>query len=176
MHPIIERPIKWNEARYDREFNHELTCDLLFEEIQEYNEATTEVDKLDALIDIYFVSIGALWKLGVDPNKTLKEISIQLPTLDLEVFLTAFMESIEHQKHIANLCMLVEASCNLMLEMGLSEKQCIDAILIVCDSNDSKTINKTPSYVKANIDKGDSFIPPEPRLQEILDRRVKDES
>lgn len=63
-----------------------------------------------------------------------------------------------------------------MWKMGLNLSQIIQAIHVVCDSNDSKACKKTESFVKANIDKGKNFIRPEPRLQEILDERPKKSS
>ena len=64
---IYERPAEWNALRYKREYNHNLYTDLLFEEYSEYETAKTLVDKLDGLADIFFISIGALWKLGKSP-------------------------------------------------------------------------------------------------------------
>ena len=58
-----------------------------------------------------------------------------------------------------------------MWKMGLTPEQIERAIHVVCTSNDSKTAAKTPSHIKANIDKGEGFIAPEPQLQEILNER-----
>ena len=112
---FIARIIAWNMQRYDQKFDHTLTFNLLQEEVKEFAEAEHSVDKLDALIDMTYIALGAMWK------------------------------------------------------MGLSQEQIEDAIHVVCDSNASKTATWTPIHIKANIDKGKSFIPPEPRLQEILD-------
>lgn len=114
---FVKRIVSWNSARYEQEYDHTLTCDLMHEEFQELCASTADVDKLDALVDITYVAIGAMWKLG------------------------------------------------------LSDEQIRQAIHAVCDSNDSKSVTKTASHVKANIDKGKDFIRPEPRLQEILDAR-----
>ena len=118
---IPERIIDWNKERYEQEFDKDLTHSLLTEEVQELLDSTTTVDTLDALVDIIYVSIGAIWKLG------------------------------------------------------LSAQQINEAILVVCDSNDSKTVVKTPSHIKTNINKGASFIPPEPRLAAILQAAFVDE-
>ena len=117
---MINRICKWNAARYAQEDAPDLLVNLLEEELDEYGVAyvdNVEVDQLDALVDIIYIAIGGMWK------------------------------------------------------MGLSAEQIEAAIHIVCDSNDSKSAKKTPSHIKANIDKGAEFIPPEPRLQEILDAR-----
>lgn len=114
MKEIIARVIAWNGKRYPQVYNHTLTVDLLYEELNELDSALSKVDKLDALIDIIYVSIGAIWKLGLD-----------------------------HQR--------IE-----------------EAIHIVCDANDSKSVAKTDPHIKANINKGPNFVPPEQRLLELL--------
>ena len=115
MRDFIGRIIHWNHQRYNQDFDHSLTFKLLDEELAEFNDAETDVDKLDALVDIVYVAIGAMWKLG------------------------------------------------------LTKWHINEAIQVVCDANDSKTVRKTAAHLKANIYKGDFFVPPEPALQEILD-------
>ena len=113
---FIKRIINWNNARYgNAPMVVALTHELLKEEVREFNEATTPVDTLDALVDIVYVATGA------------------------------------------------------MAKMGLDESQIYRAIHAVCDANDSKSVVKTNAAVKANVDKGPDFVPPEARLQEILD-------
>lgn len=115
---FIRRIIAWNKARYKQKFNHALTHALLAEEVSELLRAEHQVDVLDALVDVTYVAIGAMYKLG------------------------------------------------------LTDQQIVDAIHAVCDANDTKSITKTPSHIKANTTKGPDFVPPEARLQEILDERV----
>jgi predicted HAD superfamily Cof-like phosphohydrolase len=117
MKQIINRVVSWNAQRYEQEFDRLLTKNLLKEEILEFEEASQEVDQLDALVDTIYVAIGAMWKLG------------------------------------------------------LNETQIQDAIFAVCDANDTKTASKTPSHIKASIDKGTGFTPPEVSLQRILNER-----
>jgi len=59
-----------------------------------------------------------------------------------------------------------------MHKLGLSELDIYKAIHAVCDANATKSVTKTPSHIKANTTKGEDFVPPEARLQEILDERV----
>lgn len=66
MKEIIERVIHWNGERYDQEFDHKLTRNLLTEEALEFEESSTDVDRLDALVDLIYVSIGAMWKLKLN--------------------------------------------------------------------------------------------------------------
>jgi hypothetical protein len=114
---FVERVVDWNNLRYTQEYDKELLLSLLDEEINEFFTAITEVDQLDALIDIIYISIGGMWK------------------------------------------------------MGLTKNQIVTAINIVCDSNDTKSISKTASNVKANINKGVNYQPPEPQLEALLDER-----
>ena len=116
---IIQRVVDWNSARYPQVYNHQLQVSLLTEEVQELAEAQeSPVDTLDALCDITYVAIGAMWKLGLSPD------------------------------------------------------QIAEALHIVCDSNDSKSLpaHKVDPAVKANKSKGDSFVPPEPALKALLER------
>ena len=106
---LINRICNWNAARYEQKFDHNLAFRLLDEELNEFLEASKQnnkVEQVDALVDIIYVAIGALWKLGFN--------SCQIAT----------------------------------------------AITIVCNSNDSKAIKKTPIHLKANIDKGEDYISP----------------
>ena len=106
---LINRICDWNAARYEQDFNHNLAFRLLNEELNEFMSASQQinrVEQVDALVDIIYVAIGALWKLGFNP------------------------EQIER------------------------------AITIICDSNDSKVVKKTPNHLKANINKGKDYIPP----------------
>ena len=69
MKEIIERVIHWNSARYDQEFDHKLTRNLLTEEVLEFEESTKDVDRLDALVDTIYVALGAMWKLGLSSTQ-----------------------------------------------------------------------------------------------------------
>jgi len=51
----------------------------------------------------------------------------------------------------------------------LDAKQIDKCLNAICDANDTKIAIKTDPSVKANIDKGANFIPPEARIKEILD-------
>ena len=59
---------EFNEAQY------QLYCNLISEEFNELVASTTEVDDLDALIDILVVTIGAIHSLGADAEGAWKEV------------------------------------------------------------------------------------------------------
>ncbi len=115
---LIKSICDWNRDRYDQEFNGSLAHDLLSEEVDElYNAClldNNDVEIVDALVDIIYVAIGALWKFGFNPDQI-------------------------HR-----------------------------AIEIVCESNNSKTAAKTEAHIKANINKGDTYVAPTEGLKKLL--------
>jgi len=114
---LIKDICNWNKDRYEQEFDSFLTYNLLYEEVDElYNAcmASDNIEQIDALVDIIYVAIGALWK------------------------------------------------------MGFSSEQIYTAIAIICKSNNTKSITKTESHIKANLDKGDTYIPPTEDLVKLL--------
>lgn len=181
---LVGRVFTWNERRYDRDYNQALFLSLLTEEWQEWMEASADVDLLDALIDIQFVALGGVWKLNV-----VDEVDMQLAQeaayviVDKIIELDDFQPAYAIMNYIASIqngtisplvgAIVIQllAECQVKL-MGLTHAQAERAFEVVCDSNDSKTIKKTASDVKANVDKGNFFIAPEPRLQGILDERL----
>lgn len=179
---IYNRVCVWNERRYDRVYDMSLTVSLLREEYTEYFEAIQPVHQLDALCDTIYVALGALWKVDLNESvmqsdmQTAAEITHALMEANViePIYLVgSFIDSIEHDTNmpdslalqvIVNLCMVQ------MQLMRLELKECYAALLVVCDSNDSKSIKKTDPTVKANVDKGEFFVAPEPRLNKILEK------
>lgn len=186
MQNVFKRVSEWNAKRYDQEYNHELTIALLREEYREWCVAETDVDKLDAICDVIYVAMGALWK-----SKESLSVEVMQYTflnldklLDIEVehpmyLLGSYLDDAEFSDQQGNALWLyyVIAVANFQAaETGLSMEELIKALNVVCDSNDSKSIKKTASDVKANDgDKGVYFTPPEPRLQEILNNLVSEQ-
>lgn len=177
---VYERVSNWNAARYDRVYNQDLALGLLREELQEYLDATSDVDRLDALCDITYVAMGCVWKLNADEaiddfvanavgylNAVLPEALLE-PAHILTAYLTALEHDVDWPPHmICHICVLL--ANRQMARMGLQPEHIEAALLAVCNANDTKTIAKTDSSVKANVDKGSFFKSPEPALQAILD-------
>lgn len=182
MKKIYDRVAKWNSQRYDRQHNLPLTLSLLDEELSEYYEAKKQVDRLDAMCDVLYVALGAVWKLGVDDF--LAEYSSKAATeVDNIVQATPYMPVRWMHSVIANLwhCAstpvpqdlfkIVNLAFTQMLYMGLEYDEVFEALNIVCDANDSKIIVRADPDKKANDgNKGPYFKDPEPRLQAIIDR------
>jgi len=181
MNTVLQRVGAWNAARYEQEHSLPLTISLLREEQREFLEAKTPVDRLDALCDLIFVSIGALWKLNVQTEdlnaaqaQAVQVVQNQLDCNELypAMYNSTYIDVLEfdHDYPMAMSLQLIITSCLAeMTSFGLDNSQCIEALLIVCDANDSKTITKTANDVKANIDKGPYFKAPEPRLTKLLE-------
>lgn len=188
MEQIYNRIALWNSRRYDREYDAELAFNLIKEELQEYLDAETEVDRLDALCDITYVAMGMHWKANLS-MQTLHEteqdalINAQHLMLDAdrcgESIIALTLQELS-KASFENVGILIAYTTNSLLAicalaardyLRLTQQQFKDAMLVVCDSNDSKSVTKTASNVKANKDKGQYFIPPEHRLQIILDSR-----
>ena len=116
----VTRICYWNSERYEQEFDKALTTMILAEELGELASAKEEVDQLDALIDLVYIAIGGMWKLGLKPHQ---------------------------------ICLAIGA---------------------VCTSNESKAVERVAANIKANINKGENYVPPEAVLQTILDARCKE--
>ena len=173
MLQVYQRVSEWNAARYARLYNKELALSLLREEYKEYLEATNPVDRLDALCDMAYVAMGVLWKLDVSDEdmQTAGQHSVQVISalLDINelnpvVMTSTYLDVLEYQKDyppLVTMNFIITACFTEIHGMGVDP---IAAMTIVCDSNDSKSVKRVAPHVKANIDKGENFIPPEPRL------------
>tara|TARA_R110000796_G_scaffold9074_2_gene31186 strand:+ start:9067 stop:9579 length:513 start_codon:yes stop_codon:yes gene_type:complete len=156
---IFKRVGDWNAQRYSRKYNQQLTSKLLNEEHQEYFDAITRVDKLDALCDVCYVAMGGLWKLGINDvfsnNDTYLFGNILRGIKNSEIMLKVI---------IATAIELAET------DLGITQETFVKAMTIVCDANDTKTAPQSlvDSNVKANINKGKGFVPPEARLAKLL--------
>ena len=74
-----DRIIAFNKARnISKNFSIWTEYENLKEELTELVDATTDDDRIDALCDVIVFAVGAMWKLGYNPDvaldETLKEI------------------------------------------------------------------------------------------------------
>lgn len=173
---IKSRVEKWNSERYTREYNHELSVKLLKEELSEWFDAETAVDKVDALCDIVYVAFGVIWKVNVDEltlNLSVEQAYNQLcskekPIAIIEKTIAKYDNDNDYPVTTAMDVIILAALAELH-NMGLTTDEVFEVLNIVCDSNDSKSVKKVESHVKANDgDKGSNFIAPEPRLLQVL--------
>lgn len=68
---LINRTIEWNTIRGNTSdtLNWNLEYKMLLEEVSELDDATNDVDRLDALLDTLFVAYGSLGKMGLSADK-----------------------------------------------------------------------------------------------------------
>lgn len=182
---IYARVANWNSLRYEQEYDHKLSVALLEEELEEYYEADTSVDQLDALCDLIYVAMGIIWKCktpvkvmayNADLAQEFLTGLLKTNSYDPIFFLSSTLAKFKYDNHPpANVAAIVVTTCfTQMTGMGFNLSESMNAMMIVCISNDTKSYKKTPAHIKANSgDKGSDYIPPEPRLQAIIDRMVK---
>lgn len=186
---IFERVCTWNSRRYDRTHVVTLTCSLLDEEYStEYLESTEEVHRLDALGDTIYVALGGIWKEDVTDEQMNYDLVlasemvndlVKANTLPPHYYIPAFRYALEHEvempKSTALMCIVNLCLLQMQVEFNFTLEQCYEALVVICDSNDSKSIpsDKVDPSVKANTDKGNFFVAPEPRLQALLDKRYE---
>lgn len=184
---LYKRVSDWNAARYDRELNVALAHNLLREEFDELLEAIKPVDQLDALCDISYIALGIIWKCNLDDEQQLSQLSVNGFNLAIgmdnmnahayvEPLLLGLIEQIKKgEDHLIEFCFAIIALSAFQsgMRFGFNLDHFFTALDIVCDSNDTKPAKKTASDVKANIDKGATFVAPEPRLQKLLDKVEK---
>lgn len=184
---VFARVAAWNALRYDQVFNLTLLTNLLDEEFNEMLTDETPVLKLDGYCDTIYVALGGLWKLGEFDINLANAFGEAGVTIDEAAATGAFNTVEDINTAIAlNLAALksdkfsvvpqtlanVLAAICLLCHMAAERKFGVNvyaALEIVCDSNDTKAVKKTAANVKANIDKGATFVAPEPRLQALLD-------
>lgn len=70
---ICKGIVQWNKDRGLTEFSKVAEWRMLKEELDEFQEAATDDEMVDALADIIVVATGALFKLGYDPTLVMKE-------------------------------------------------------------------------------------------------------
>jgi hypothetical protein len=174
------RAANWNALRYDRVYDRELSRKLAMEEILEYMTAKTPLDTLDACCDIAFVTFGMIWKLNMTEAECEAAIEAAhtanlawydtgLPLFDgMQVALECQSGKLHKPTELKYAMALVGLAMTGMRELGLTQAQVNEALDIVCDSNDTKTITRLASEDKGTL-KGPCFIGPERGLARILE-------
>lgn len=184
---LYSRVALWNSRRYDQQLSLQLQLNLQREELQETIDATTDVDRLDGHIDQQFVAIGGLWKLGLSEEEAILALEACSLYWSIAIGQDSYADVLERlESHMQMLEIAIEygytesslavvfggiaaLNAGAMSLLGYTQEERFAAAQIVCDSNDTKAVKKTASDVKANVDKGALFIPPEARLQVIVE-------
>lgn len=179
-----ERVANWNEARYSRIYNNELTCNMIDEELGEYfDNIDNEVEKLDALGDIMFVAMGALWKIGFDSLDEVvatNEWGEDHSWLDKANSIPSVVLAISFSKAIRfgfiapkeGLMILITLAFAQAESNGYTGDQFKRAVLTICDSNDTKAVERVSPDVKANLNKGEQYVSPTKALTKIVEEML----
>lgn len=183
----VTRVNAWNAARYNQIYNYELAEKLLVEEISELFAAQDIINQMDAIGDIMFVAIGIFWKLKL-PVELIQDC---LYFQDLRVMSpieasrwkiqseSAFYEYIDEtiEESYPGVSFALHAIFHVCLPY-LASKQLqhlvYDILAAICTSNETKSVKRVVSTVKANDgDKGDKYIPPTTDLKKLYDNTIK---
>lgn len=189
--PTTQRVINWNAQRYDQVYDYNLACRLLLEETEELFQATSVVEKMDAIGDICFVAIGVFWKLGFTNQQiydmlyvhdlrsvTMEEAhncTIWLQSVAFDIIGEKEEEGVYPGFTLALFSLFIVALGALR---GLGLQNLFYEILhAICDSNDTKAVQgKVASNVKANTTKGLGYVPPTAKLFELYNMEMKKRS
>lgn len=185
MPNIVQKCIAWNAARYDQVYDRELACKLLTEETLELFATHDPIERLDAIGDIIFVAIGVFWKLGLTTEQIEDLFGVEdeiLKTIDMEKI---YVNCDQVQSYLFDILpegidgaypgIALATYCSFLVALGalsgMGMQVCFyDVCMAICDSNDTKEVKgKTDPTIKANVVKGDSFVPPTQRLEEIYE-------
>jgi len=178
---VYDRVSVWNSKRYDRTYNYELLVSLLEEEIQEFYDSNSKLERIDAVCDTMYVALGGLWKLQITDIEIAEcfvgcssvipdivECSPYPPIMYVRTFIDAIKYGSESGAEVS-VTLIVQACMYQLSSMLGSTELAYEAMEAVCDSNDSKSIVRVPSNEKANgIDKGDYYVPPTVKLNAII--------
>jgi hypothetical protein len=179
---VFESVSSWNSKRYDRVYNSELLVSLLTEEINEYYDADSPVQVLDALCDTTYVAFGGLWKMQVPVEEIQNLFNMSAEMISNIVqsgpyppigYVRAFIDSLSSTDDVppSFSCVSVIQTCMLqMLEMLGTPELVFEAMSAVCKSNDTKTIKKIESSEKGYGPKGSVYVSPTAELTKILEK------
>lgn len=182
MFRVFHKVIAWNKARYEQVYSNELTVQLLTEEFDEWLVADTNVLSLDALCDISFVAMGALWKLqeteGESTVRTKRSLAytddvIEQGEIPPGIAIAASIAMLKHNFAFLSpgqaLHHIISLALAEMMGLGLDYEKCISALLIVCASNDTKLIAQVASTDKGfENGKGEFYKTPTTGLMRLL--------
>ena len=69
MKNFITSVCNWNSLRYDQIENKPLNIALLTEEFLEFINKNDTIDLIDALVDMMYINIGAIYKMGYSADE-----------------------------------------------------------------------------------------------------------
>jgi len=97
-----------------------------------------------------------------------QEYTHTLQTALLKDTVSKFTYADSRVERVKELSDIIYLAIGALWKLGLGESQIRNSIMAICNSNDTKTITKTLPSVKANIDKGVNYMPPESDIAKII--------
>ena len=184
MKNFITSVCNWNSLRYDQIENKPLNIALLTEEFLEFINKNDTIDLIDALVDMMYINIGAIYKMGYSADEIYSMINqFNYKTeefSELKIIGVGLYKYIKSKNSESNKDALVElfhriyTALNILLEFP-GEDLINQLMMTVCAANDTKSIpsEKVDASVKANTDKGENFVPPEEAMKQIIKENIK---
>lgn len=179
MNKVFKRVAKWNSARYEQEYSRDLTHSLLREEYIEWFQAPDQVNDLKELCDIIFVAMGGIWKLEGNDIQAQQDAEIFAKViLDQAELAPGFIigalldqNAVQDKNQMDLMHNIIACAASQIALHSLTNEQIVEALNIVCDSNDTKTIVKIASDTKYSADgKGNFYRPAEPNLRKLMEK------
>ena len=182
MLEIFKRVEKWYEIRKDKVPDQDLQHSLLCEEYHEWLQATKPVDECKELADIIFVAMGGIWSLSVsnDENSEVSDVVQDRCEANAPVELVPpgysigavidVLGTLAGVSVIQLYHLIITLALAQMIRYGHSQDTIRSMLLAVCDSNDSKSLDRIPTGEKYGPEgKGLHFQPAEPAIRKILE-------
>lgn len=162
-----QRIIAWNRERNNLKFDIDLETQMLTEEAQEFYQAETLVDRIDAWCDFIFVGTGTIIKYLAVKSKCFADQKEMVEQVD---FLSSWME---HQR-MQMVELLTEEVSDIWPKMHHSEEDLLDELLrkcldIVIDANEKKGTTKDEN---GKVIKHPDFQKPEKILDALLKKTI----
>ena len=140
----FSRVVDWNIERNELEFRPTLEEEMLAEELAEYWQAKTLIEKLDAILDFAFVAVGTLVKQS---KNNADEIGSGMAA-NFQIAMTDFISRCKRDG-------LTDAAIRELFHRGF---------VIVCEANEQKSAQKKEN---GKIAKPKDFVGPEQKLTEL---------
>jgi len=167
--PTILRILQWNKKRNNLEFNIELESAMLSEEANEFFQADTLVDRLDAYADFVFVGVGSVYKHLATKHKYFVGIEQDYDQMNI---LTEWMNTVREQmiELITNEILMINPKCTYKDE-DIIETILNSSLDIVIDANEKKGTERDSN---GKVIKGADYIKPEKTINKMLCEKLGD--
>ena len=154
---VIDCIEKWNGERglLDKEWDLDREIRMLREELQEFNDAKSDEEEIDALGDGIVVATGSILKLGARPEGRIqKELIIEKNSGDIAEWLESILDVLERntegKKHIVEMLNLyIEELIYAIAVIGYKVN---DVMFEICREISSRTGSINPKTGKFEKD------------------------